>query len=81
MSYAKTFSKSDVDVLTSKVLNLATNASFNVAKANFKIAPVKLDGKNQSCQYCKYKDICNVKYEDFVEIAKKPFVSKEEEGL
>ncbi len=78
MSYAKTFSSLDVKELIDIVENLALDASRSLAYAAFDIRPVKIDGKNQSCTYCKYKDICNVKYEDFVEKKKRPFISEEE---
>ena len=43
----------------------------------YKIEPKKIDGKNISCAFCKYKDLCYMSYEDELDLPKKPF--KEEE--
>ena len=40
-----------------------------ICNANFKINPKIIKGKNVSCSYCKYKDICYHEYKDNVIIS------------
>lgn len=40
-----------------------------IIEGNFKINPKVVNGKNISCEYCKYKDICYKKYKDAVIIS------------
>ena len=47
------------------------------ARLKDEVLSVKIDGKNISCAFCKYKDLCYMSYEDELDLPKKPF--KEEE--
>ena len=40
----------------------------NVADANFPINPKNINGKNVSCEYCIYKDICFMNNQDIVDL-------------
>lgn len=78
--FAKIISQKESDELITLVGKLADNASFRIHAAKFDISPIRIEGKNKSCAFCKHKDICNVKYEDFIELEKKPFKKVEKDG-
>lgn len=78
--YAKVISKAECSNLISIVGDLAFDASDRIHKAMFDISPIRIEGKNKSCTFCKHKDICNVKYEDFVDLEKKPFFEAKKDG-
>ena len=52
---------------------LINKASIDIHNGEFSISPKKIDGVNQSCTFCKYKDLCFVKYNDFIDLEKKEF--------
>lgn len=76
--YTKVMSKEDEANLISLVKDLIENAVKNIKEAKFDISPKEIDGKNQSCTFCKYKDICFKTYNDVVKLDKKPFKKEEE---
>ncbi len=52
------------DIAKTKVLEAAKN----IVDAKFDINPKKLKGKNVSCEFCKFKDLCFMKEDNMVEI-------------
>lgn len=76
--YAKVMSKDDEITLVSLVKELIEQAANNIKEAKFDIAPKEIDGKNQSCTFCKYSDICFKTYNDTVKLEKKPFKQVDE---
>ena len=75
--YAKLFKKEEQDKIINLSNDLIIKAGTNILNGEYKIEPKKIDGKNISCTYCKYKDICYMDYEDELDLPKKEF--KEEE--
>lgn len=71
--YDHKFEKNMVDL----VKKLLDDASDKILSGDFKIAPKIISGKNESCKYCKYKDICFVDYKDYVELKKKSFKERD----
>ena len=49
-----------------------------IMEAQFDIAPKRIEGNDVSCTFCKYKDICFKKYEDYVFLEEKKFGSEVE---
>lgn len=78
--FAKVITEEESAKLIALVGKLADDASNRIHAAKFEIAPIKIEGKNKSCTFCKHKDICNVRYEDFIELEKKPFKKVEKDG-
>ena len=56
---------------------LIHKAKDGVMNADFKIAPKLINNKDKSCSFCKYKDICFKKYNDYVELEEKKFKKEE----
>ena len=75
--YAKLFEKEDQDKIINLTNDLIVKAGSSILNGEYKIEPKKIDGKNISCAFCKYKDLCYMSYEDELDLPKKPF--KEEE--
>lgn len=75
--YAKLFEKEDQDKIINLTNDLIVKAGSSILNGEYKIEPKKIDGKNISCTFCKYKDLCYMSYEDELDLPKKPF--KEEE--
>ena len=71
-------SKDDEINLINLVKNLIESAAKNIKEAKFDINPKEIDGKNQSCMFCKYNDICFKTYNDVIKLEKKPFKETEE---
>ncbi len=71
--YAKVYAKEEQNNIISMVERLLDSASEQIQSGNFAIAPKKILGKNVSCTFCKYKDICFYEYEDLVDLSYKPF--------
>ena len=76
--YTKVMSKEDEVNLINLVKNLIETAAENIKDAKFDINPKEIDGKNQSCMFCKYNDICFKTYNDVIKLEKKPFKESEE---
>jgi ATP-dependent helicase/DNAse subunit B len=76
--YTKVMSKEEEAKLIDLVKDLIENAAENIKEAKFDIAPKEIEGKNQSCTFCKYNDICFKTYNDVVKLEKKPFKNNEE---
>lgn len=77
--YARLITEDNQKELIELVENLIRRANREIRSAEFTIAPKYIDGKNESCTFCRYRDICYMKYEDLVELAVKPY-PKEKEG-
>ncbi len=71
--YSKVFASKQQDEIIKMVDNLIEKAASNILNGEFKIAPKIINGQNESCTFCKYKDICFYTYEDVVELEHKPF--------
>lgn len=57
-STSKVLSNKEMDDMIVKVQNIIDDTIKNVITGNFFINPKVLKGKNISCTYCKFKDIC-----------------------
>ncbi len=77
-SYAKVYPPKRQDEMIKMVENLLDNASKGIHDGVFPIAPKLINGKNESCQFCKYKDLCFMDYKDLVELEYKPFAKESE---
>ena len=75
---SKVISIDDQNKLISLVDSLIHQASDDIHNAKFDIKP-KILNKTSSCTYCKYKDLCNVAYDDFEMLVVKPFLEKDGE--
>lgn len=73
LKYSKIFLESDQDKIIDMVDHLLNCASSDIHSGNFTIAPKMIRGKNESCTFCKYKDICFMDFKDVVELTHKPF--------
>ncbi len=58
--------KEVMDIISSKIESAITD----INKCDFEINPKVLDGKNISCQYCTFKDICYRTHDNEVELDK-----------
>lgn len=63
---SKILSDEDIDLLITLVKDKIFEAGDNILKANFNINPKIINGKNESCKYCDYKEICFRRYDDNV---------------
>ena len=61
------------DILIMLVEKLIQKANDEIKNACFSIEPKLINGKNESCTFCPYKDICYMKFEDIKELEYKPF--------
>jgi ATP-dependent helicase/DNAse subunit B len=75
----KLINRDDVDMLRDLIETTINLTASNIKNGNFIIAPKEIDGKNQSCTFCKYKDLCFKTLDDVISLPKKPFGAKEEE--
>lgn len=76
--YARLITEDEQGELIKLVEGLIHRANREIRGAEFAIAPKEINGKNESCTFCKYKDICYMKYEDLVELAVKPYPKEKE---
>lgn len=76
--YAKLVDEDEQQELITLVDDLIHQASKDIHQAKFAIAPKQINGKNESCMFCKYKDICYMSYEDLVELPVKPFPKRKD---
>lgn len=73
LRYSKVFLEKQQEEITTMVESLLDQASTSIHEGVFPIEPKKINGKNASCTFCKYKDICFYEYEDLKELTYKPF--------
>ena len=71
--FSKIISNDEINDMIILVDDLINKASIDIHNGEFSISPKKIDGVNQSCTFCKYKDLCFVKYNDFIDLEKKEF--------
>lgn len=65
-AYSKVLSSSDIKHIIESVDEKIDNAISEIRNANFTINPKRVGKVNVGCEYCKYKDICNVRENDIV---------------
>lgn len=78
LHYSKIFKETDQKRIINMVEGLLDKAAKGIRNGEFNIEPKKINGKNASCTFCKYKDICFYDYSDLKELSYKPF-NKESE--
>lgn len=64
--YSKVMGEEDLKEVGDIAFNKVLEAAQNIKDAKFPINPKIINEKNQSCEFCSYKDLCYVKYEDRV---------------
>ena len=64
--YAKVLSNEEMDELSNLVKEKIEEAFKEICNCNFEISPKILEGKNQSCKYCEFKDCCYKLHDDNV---------------
>jgi len=69
-SYTKTISEDVLYNLIDYTKNLISKNTDEILAADFKINPKFYDGKNISCEYCSYKDICYKSEKDLIYLDK-----------
>ena len=60
-AYAKIVNKDQINKIIKITENNIDNTIDNILNAKFQIEPKRIDGKNISCEFCPFKDICFVK--------------------
>jgi len=75
--YAKLYKKEDQEYMINLVGNLLDKASLGIHNGDFEIAPKRIDGKNESCMFCKYKDLCFLEDKDIIDLPKKSFKERD----
>lgn len=81
-SYAKVLDERDQEQLISLVITLLERAKTGILGGEFPIAPKMIGGKNESCTFCQYKDLCFYDYQDVLELDRKPFKEgRKKDGL
>ncbi|MDE6584215.1 MAG: PD-(D/E)XK nuclease family protein [Anaeroplasmataceae bacterium] len=73
LRYSKIYLEEDQERIITMVENLLDTASKGILQGDFPIEPKLIRGKNESCMFCKYKDIWYSQYEDLKELEYKPF--------
>lgn len=66
--YAKVLTNEEIKDLENLTKQKLNDSALNINNAEFTINPKKVDKKNISCMFCKFKDICFMKESDIVEI-------------
>lgn len=79
LHYSKIFKEEDQNKIINMVEKLLDDACIKIKNGEFDIEPKMIKGKNMSCTFCKYKDICFYDYNDLKELAYKPFNKDGEE--
>ena len=72
-SNAKVLSKEEMDNLKDLVKKRIDEMIDGILSSSFNINPKKIDSKDVSCIYCKYKDICFRKEKDYKLLDKKDY--------
>ncbi len=66
-TYAKVLNNEEIDKIISLTENNIDNSIDNILEGNFKINPKKIGyEKDMGCLFCKFKDICYKKEEDYI---------------
>lgn len=69
-SYSKVLSEEEINNLINETEKLINNTINSILEADFTINPKIINGENESCKFCEYKDICFRKESDLVYINK-----------
>ena len=69
-STAKVLNNDELNNIKNEVKKIIKECIENIKNNNFPINPKKEIDKNISCEYCKFKDICFVKNNDYINIDK-----------
>ncbi len=77
--YAKVINEDDMSKLIELSKTLIMEVYEKIKKREFNILPKKIEGNIESCKFCKNKDICFVKYDDFINLNKDKFFKEEEQ--
>ena len=75
--FSKVMSKEDEDNLVLLMDKLIHKAKDSVMNCDFKISPKQIANIDKSCTFCKYKDICFKKYNDYEYLEEKKFKKEE----
>ncbi len=67
-STAKVLDDDEINHLEDYVSKKIDEASKDILEAKFDINPKRIDDKNVSCNFCKFKDICYRKEENFIDL-------------
>ena len=70
-SYSKVLSEEEINNLIDKTDKIIDKTIDDIMKADFEINPKIIDGKNVSCEFCEYKDICFRSEKDIIYINRK----------
>ena len=76
---AKVFSQSDLNKIIGIVEELILDAFDKIEEGVFTVNPKSLSGKDASCTFCPYSNICYKKYQDTVVLEPKKFTENVEE--
>ncbi len=71
-TYAKVLDEFNIDKLSDIAYDKVKSAAKSIVDGKFDINPKKISGKNVSCEFCKYKDLCFMKEENVVELENTP---------
>ena len=74
---SKVLSNDEIDKIKLKVEEIIMEVIDNIKNNHFEINPKISDGKNISCEFCKFKDICFVTKRDEIKIKAQEFGSDE----
>lgn len=69
-SYAKVLSEEEKEKIVNYTEKVIDKTLENIINSAFQINPKRIDGVNESCKYCKYKDLCFYKEEDVINLEK-----------
>ena len=72
-AYAKIVNKDQINKIIEITENNIDNTIDNILNAKFQIEPKRIDGKNISCEFCPFKDICFVKENDIKDLKNTKF--------
>ena len=64
-NYAKVLSDNEFNKMDEIIDNKIKEATEKISNADFSINPLKVDKEDIGCKYCKFKDICFRKEEDY----------------
>lgn len=64
--FSKVLSEEDLEKVGNIAFDKVLEAANSIKSAKFDINPKIINEKNKSCEFCSYKDLCYVKYEDRV---------------
>lgn len=66
--YSKVLSEGEMDEMALLADNMIDKATIGILEGDFKINPKVIDGSNESCSLCEYRDICYKRERDIVYI-------------